>query len=133
MKFMEPLHLSPHYCEILRFECLLERYGDLRNIAIAGGLACFELAFASGNVFPMLVGWYMGEVRESINGWFGEFQSKEVKGMDGVLGALIPSVGWIVVLVWFVVTCKVVYGLAMQLMEIVKMLRRQRTEHLSKV
>jgi hypothetical protein len=133
VKFMAPLHLSAHYYEILRFECLLERYVDVRNIAIAGGLACLEIAFACGNVFAMVVRAYIGFARDEAYGWFGEYKVDGDANVSEFVGVVISSVGWIVVLVWFVVTVKVICGLSMQIVDIGRMVRRRREEEQAKV
>lgn len=127
---MEPLHFSPHYYEILRFTSLLERYEDVRNIAVAGFSAALLLAFATGNVFVMLVRWYWGMARLEIYGWFGEYEVATDGRADALWRLMASCVGWVVVLTWLVVTCKVVYSLVLQMRDICRMVKKRRDDHL---
>lgn len=106
---------------------------DVRNIAIAGGLACFEIAFACGNVFAMVVMAYVGFARAEAYGWFGEYRVNGGNSLTEIMGVVISSVGWIVVLVWFIVTMKVICALSLQIIDAGKMISRRRKEEEAKV
>lgn len=104
---------------------------DVRNIAVAGGFACFELSLACGNAFAMVLMAYIRYVRAEVYGLIGEFHAEDTKRMK-VVGVVLSSIGWVLILVMGIVAVKVIFGLMVQMVDAAKMIMKRGNDQLSK-